>query len=261
LPKQVGNAGNVEIRTGLLRISDPNSGISTSSGVGDGGNIRLQLERALVLRSGGEITTSAGVLERGGNGGDIAIESPFVVAVPRENSRISAQAFTGQGGNISIKTTGLYGIEPRSTSSNLRDRPTRSEITASSQLGIQGEVNIIRPEVEPTQGTIELPTTPIPGNQISQTCSRESRSLGSFVVSGRGSAPPNPTDTLSGTQTLPPLAKIDQSRHQSQVQPRLNPSSSEVVEAQGWIKTRDGKVILVARTAETTPPIVAACPE
>lgn len=261
LPTAIGNAGTIDVRTGLLRIRGANSGLISISGAGDGGNIRLQLDRGLVLRSGSQITTSAGVLDQGGDGGDIAIKSPFVVAVPRENSRISANAFTGRGGNIAIETRGLYGIAPQSTPPEFRDRPltTGSEITASSQLGIQGNINITRPEVEPTTGTIELPTTPISGNQIAQTCSRGSRTLGAFVVSGRGSVPSNPISVLDGSVPISQLATLDgSSANRSTVSP-VSKSEPTIVEAQGWIRKRDGTVELVALTPETTSSIVAAC--
>lgn len=260
-----GASNNLEIRTGLLRLSG-GSTIATGTGSGDGGDIRLQLDRGLILRSQGRIVTNAGVFEQAGNGGNITIESPFIVAVPREQSLISASAFSGRGGNITINTTGLYGIEPRATTTipsfRTLQTPISSEITASSQLGVQGNINIVRPEVEPTQSTIELPTAPIPGNQISQICRPQGnadRSIGSFVNSGRGSAPPSPIDPLTGSVSTP-LATLEGAPVNRSAADGTVKNSPAIVEAQSWIKTADGKVMLVARTPETTPQTVAACP-
>src|SRR3712207_8808007 len=40
----------------------------------------------------------------GGDGGNININADFVVAVPKEDSDITANAFNGRGGNINITT-------------------------------------------------------------------------------------------------------------------------------------------------------------
>lgn len=262
-----GASNDLDIRTGLLRLSG-GSTIATGTGSGDGGNIQLQLNRGLILRSGSGIFATAGIFEQGGNGGNVTINSPFIVAVPRENSTITANAFTGRGGNIEINTSGLYGIEPRSSLPDFRNPQvtTGSQISASSQLGVQGNINIVRPEVEPTQGTIELPVTPIPGNQIAQVCSRGRSGFGSFVVSGRGSTPPTPIGTLEGTGTLPPLATVEPSRsevHSRERVPEAAQISPEgaIAEAQGWIKSPDGKIELVARSTERNLPTGVGCPQ
>jgi filamentous hemagglutinin family protein len=268
-PVKAGNANDINVTARVLRLDSGQ--LNTSSGAGNGGNIRLQLQDALLLRRGGGIATTAGIVELGGNGGDITIDSPFIVAVPKENSFIQANAFTGRGGNVQIRTNGLFGIQPRSTPSFLSAPTNGSEITASSQLGIQGDILITQPDVQPTQGTIELPAEPIDAsNQIAQVCRRGlvGQSAGRFVVSGRGSVPPSPIDPLSGVGIENSLATIEGQSNQSSPATRLTPSANrttaiappEMIEAQGWTKTREGKVVLLAGSRESEASTQARCP-
>ena len=88
-----------------------------------------------------------------------------------------------------------------------------SDITASSELGVQGRIDITQPDVQPTQGLVELPGQILDASdQIASVCpsgNTASRPLGEFVVSGRGSLPPNPLELLAGTTSLSPLATLD----------------------------------------------------
>lgn len=254
-----GQTGDLLIQAGKTVRLDNQAQVIAQTRSGNGGNITVQSGGSVVLRRGSQISTTAGTAQAQGNGGNITIDTIALVAVPLENSSITARAFTGKGGNIQINAQAIYGFQTDSTQPNL------SAINASSQLGIDGNVTLNTPEVDPSRSAIELPTVPIPGNQIAQLCPRgnSNRSLEAFVVSGRGSAPPNPMNALTGTAALSPLATLDSS---STNRSRANSTSTAlegeatVLEAQGWIKTPDGKVILVAHTPKTLPPNLAACP-
>lgn len=63
-----------------------------------------------------------------------------------ENSNIFANAFTGNGGNVNITTNGIYGLEFRPQLTSL------SDIAASSQFGVQGNVTVNTPEIDPSRG-------------------------------------------------------------------------------------------------------------
>ncbi|NJR20014.1 MAG: S-layer family protein, partial [Calothrix sp. CSU_2_0] len=104
------------------------------------------------MSRGSFISTTAGLQKFGGDGGNLTLNIPFIIAVPGENSDITANAFTGKGGNINIQTQGIFGIEPRTQAAD-----ATNDITASSQLGIQGQIAITNPEIDPTKGIIELP--------------------------------------------------------------------------------------------------------
>ncbi|NJR66558.1 MAG: S-layer family protein [Leptolyngbyaceae cyanobacterium CRU_2_3] len=96
-----------------------------------------------------------------------------------------------------------------SDSQNLdpRNLPT-NDITAISQTAptLNGQVNVDPPDVDPSQGLIELPTVLIDAtDQISSACPTSAEAadrLGSFIVSGRGGLPPSPTDLLSDENLL-----------------------------------------------------------
>ncbi|BAY92717.1 MULTISPECIES: beta strand repeat-containing protein [unclassified Tolypothrix] len=257
-----GKAGNTKINAAELRISNQ-AGIAAATFAGDGGNISLDIGDLLLLRNGGFISTTAGTAQAGGNGGNIAINSPFFVAVTNENSDVTANAFTGKGGNVNINVQNIFGIEARPKLTN------QSDITASSQLGIQGQITITQPQIQPPQKLLELPTGIIDAStQFAQTCPRDynAKPLGSFVVTGRGSLPPNVLEPLALTTSLSPLASLDGEsvNKVSNASSQVNVSESQpIIEAQGLVITADGKMMLVAEAPTATPAATsssAMCP-
>ena len=240
-----GVAGDINVNSQSARLSGANIVAETASQ--DGGNINIENTDLLLLRRGSLISATAA---EGGNGGNIKINAQAIVAVPKENSRIRANAVRGNGGNININTLGIFGI--KTSPFPLEE----SDITASSQLGVQGQISITQPDVDPTQGIIELPNEVVDAsNQIGQTCPRGSNAkpLGEFVVTGRGSLPPNPLQPLAGTTTPTPLATLDGKFANKPFNIPTSTPPEAIVEAQGWVKTADGQVILTASAPEATP--------
>ncbi|BAZ39332.1 filamentous hemagglutinin outer membrane protein [Calothrix sp. NIES-4101] len=274
-----GDAGNISILGGTLSL-DNRATISAQTASSQGGNINLQLADFVLLRRGSLISTTAGNTQAGGDGGNITINTPFIVAVPGENSDISANAFTGKGGQINIATQGIFGIEPSAQASD-----ATNDITASSQLGIQGEIAINNPEIDPTKGIIELPNEVVDAtNQLSQLCPRGYdafiKPLSSFTITGRDALPLSPLEPLQGTTTIP-LATLDNEGNAGMQErtnntfplsasphlpispsPRLPSPTSQIIEAQGLVKNSHGEIFLVAQAPQTTPssqPKVSAC--
>ncbi|AFY55547.1 filamentous hemagglutinin family N-terminal domain protein [Rivularia sp. PCC 7116] len=158
----VGNAGDIELTTGTLSISNDaivsvaslgkedagditlqagtlqlnNGFITAQTASTKGGNIDLQISELLLLRNGSRITTTAGNQQFGGDGGNIDINSKFIVSIPSENSDITANAYLGNGGRVNINSNGIFGIETQPSLTN------KSDITASSEEAIAGETNI-----------------------------------------------------------------------------------------------------------------------
>ncbi len=258
-----GRGGDVRVQAGNLLLNRGSITAVTSST--DGGDINLQLGKTLILRNASLLSTTAGEANSGGNGGNIIINAPFIVAVPKENSDITANAFTGAGGNIRIDAQGIFGIEARSQLTN-----TASEITASSEFGVQGEIAIAQPDIDPTQGLIELPQDVVDASgQIGQLCPRGElafrRPLNKFIVTGRGSLPPSPLQPLSGKIGVRPLASLDED-NSAKVSPTPNSQlpTPSIIEAQAFMKTADGGIALVANVpvsilsaSMTTPACVA----
>ncbi|GAB1538752.1 hypothetical protein NUACC21_14160 [Scytonema sp. NUACC21] len=257
-----GQAGNITVNSPRISVKDK-AAINAESFAADGGNITLNTN-LLLLRRGGTISATAGNQLAGGNGGNITINARAIAAVPKEDSDIRANAFSGRGGNITISTDALFGIAPS------RVPTSQSDITASSELGVQGEIAIEQPEVQPNQELIQLPGQVLDAsNRIAQICPRSpsGRPLGEFIITGRGSLPPSPLEPLAPYSDLVALATLDGDANTQEQEDRLSSEfrdsdNSEIIEAQGWIKTADGKIELVASVPETTPsssPTASVC--
>lgn len=185
-----GKAGDINVTADAISLDQGSIVAETTSG--QGGNIKLQVEDLLLLRYGSLISTNAGTAQAGGDGGNITIDTTFIVAVPEENSDITANAYEGNGGRVNITAQGIFGIEFRD------DLTPLSDITASSDLGVNGVVEIDRPDVDPSRGLTTLPTDIVdPTGLIDRRCQIESSSATSqFTITGRGGLPPNPNDLL-----------------------------------------------------------------
>lgn len=251
------SAGAGTIQIGANQVFLTNRGqLNAQTESGDAARIQLSGVDLLVLRQNSNISTAAGLNSGGGSGGDIQIESEFIVAAPAENSNISADAGQGDGGNIQITTSGILGISERA-------QPTaQSDITASSESGVAGEIRISTPTLDPTQGLIELPTTIVDASQlIAQGCRAGNRNvaeaLGEFVITGRGGLPPNPNDLRSSDAVIADWATLDlpASRESESLLAEIPADSNEytLIEAQGWVRDSDGKVELVAQAPQVTP--------
>ncbi|ARV59861.1 hypothetical protein BZZ01_15585 [Nostocales cyanobacterium HT-58-2] len=262
--ESTGNAGDIEVTAPQIRLDNTGRFIAESAS-GNGGNINLQASNFLLLRRGSLISATAGTAQQGGDGGNITINANAIVAVPKENSDISANAFQGRGGNITINTNGVFGIVPASFPTS------QSDITASSQLGTPGQINLTQPDVQPASGLIELPSSVVDATtQIAQICPRSpnAKPLGEFIITGRGSLAPNPLEPLAGKAELSQLATLDggdagTGRRAEAGSLKASTSITEIVEAQGWVKTADGAIALVAFAPQATPstrPTTAVCP-
>ncbi len=239
--------GNIKISTELLNLN--NGLLSTSTASDTGGNFDLQIDNLLLLRNGSQISTNAGTAEAGGDGGNIKLNSRFILAFPQEDSNITANAFEGQGGNIDITTQGIFGINFQPEETPL------SDITASSEFGIDGVVSINTPEIDPAQGLIQLPSNFVDATSlIASGCSGEGSSTYSkseFLILGRGGLPTNPIDPLTSDTIWydiePPNVLDNQNITKDSQAINLPSNNNIIVEAQGWTTKPDGRVILTAR--------------
>ncbi|MGB6300444.1 MAG: filamentous hemagglutinin N-terminal domain-containing protein [Rivularia sp. (in: cyanobacteria)] len=232
-----GNAGNIDIEAVKLFLD--NSAIAAQSVSGEGGNINLRIADLLLLRNNSTISTSAGTeISGGGNGGNIAINGGFVVAIPEENSDINANAFQGDGGNITITTPGIFGIQ-------FRDRNTpNSDITSSSEFGIDGNFDLNLLELDITSGLVELPENLTDtADRIAAGCPTDEEAQ--FVTSGRGGIPQNPRQVLQGEVILQDLRNTVNSTMTVNSTSTGN-NDKTIVEATGWIVNKDGVVEFVA---------------
>ncbi|MCC5662326.1 S-layer family protein [Nostoc sp. XA010] len=248
-----GTAGDIIVTS--PRVTLDNSGrLDAESASGNGGDISLQTD-LLLLRRGAQITTTAGTALTGGDGGNIAINAPsgFIVAVPGENSDISGNAFTGKGGRVDIKAFGIYGIGFRESQTPL------SDITASSEFGTQGTVELNTPGINPNSGLVNLPTVPV-DTQLAQGCYSPGYAQNRFVITGRGGLPPNPKDILTPDATQigwVPFKPHNNNRSLPLVtnKPTTKPTTStpqRIVEATGAVLNAKGQIVLTANSSNVT---------
>ncbi|BAZ40319.1 filamentous hemagglutinin outer membrane protein [Calothrix sp. NIES-4101] len=247
-----GNGGSIEIAAGTLTLN--NGSITAETRSSKGGNITLNLQELLLLRNHSKISTTAGNNQFGGDGGNININSRFIVAVPSEDSDITAKAFNGKGGNVTItrRNQGIFGIAARS-----QESPTTSDITASSENGAQGQVSIEPPDIDPSQGLIELPTNIVDvSQQIVQGCApRRGQTASRFVSTGRGGIPENPYEPLRKRAVINNWITLpnNENQHTREIKEEITtkPTSKTIVEAQGWIVNPRGEVELVAQVSQS----------
>ncbi|OAB62106.1 filamentous hemagglutinin [Leptolyngbya valderiana BDU 20041] len=228
-----GRAGSLQINAEAVSL-DNGGGITASTRSGEGGNAILNVENSLQLRNGSQITAEAGGI---GNGGNLAIAADTIALL--EGSSIDANAFEGRGGNIEIATQGLF-VSPE------------SRITASSQLGIDGVVAVTQPEIDTSSAFVQLSSNPIDSEtQVTSAC--EAAAENTFVVTGNGGLPPDPTDVLR-SQTVwtdTRLTEIQASPPEVDSEGRspsteLDSSQLPLVEATGWQRRDDGTMELVS---------------
>jgi filamentous hemagglutinin family protein len=246
-----GSAGNLEVKARSIFMN--NQGNLTARTVsGEGGNIRIQLEDTLLLRNNSNILTEA---LGSGNGGNITINARgFVLAVRSENSDVAATAIQGRGGNVFVTAQGVFGFNR----SDGLVRTPESDISAASELGINGTREVIAPDYQPAVALPQPTVTP----EVRQNCQPNSANrqaaTAQFYNTGRGGLPPNPSETLNSNTVQVPWVTLDSDTENpvnSAVSTELKPG--QLLEAQGWENLPNGQVRLTAHTTNVSlPPCV-----
>jgi large exoprotein involved in heme utilization and adhesion len=247
-----GIAGDIEVSAPFIFFNNQGRLIAESAS-GNGGNIILKVQDLLLLRRGSIISTTAGTAQQPGDGGNITINTPngFIVAVPSEDSNISANAFTGKGGRVDITAQGIFGIQSRPSPTSL------SDITVSSEFGIDGTVELNTPDVDLSRGLVNLPAVPV-DTKVAQGCTAGgSQAQSEFIITGRGGLPPNPGEALSTDAVQVDLITLNPEVAQSSTTAvSTNPTSptpARIIEATGWVIDADGNVVLTANAPTVTP--------
>ncbi|NEQ39701.1 MAG: filamentous hemagglutinin N-terminal domain-containing protein [Okeania sp. SIO3I5] len=263
-----GNAGSVTINTPQLRVEDQsiitvsssgsgvagsllinapsirlnNGTLSAETNAGEQGNITIQASE-INLQNQSQITTNA---TNSATGGDLNIDTKFLIG--SDNSNISGNALEGEGGNISISAEGVF-------------LDNSSQITATSVLGVDGSVEL-NTQVDPTQGVVKLSATVINAESLvaQNLCAAttEEKQGSSFVITGRGGLPPDPTQPLTvlrGTvgweSNIQEDTKVVMSESQQPVVVYRRIDSQklpQITQAMGWVMTESGKVTLTSTT-------------
>ena len=239
-----GRAGDVQINANSIFLDNQGS-ILASTASGNGGDVRLNLQSSVLLRHNSLISaTAAG----NGNGGNLTINSPVIVGL--ENSDIIANAVQGVGGNITISTQGLFGLKSQ------LQLTSESDITASSQFGLSGTVNINNLSFTPTAGLIQLPSNiDDPSQRITQGCRTYGNSR--FVATGRGGLPDDPSDRRNSQHPWTDLRDPSAFRNPTSLTTvsQAKTNSPAIVEATGWRVNAKGTVDIYATDSEPSTSI------
>jgi large exoprotein involved in heme utilization and adhesion len=261
-----GRGGDLELQANNLSLD--RGSITAETNSGQGGDIKLTVSDIMLLRNNSDITATAGTGGGGGDGGNIDIDAGFVVAAAGEDNDITANAFTGDGGQIDINSQVILGFQKRDA---VIDTPL-SDLAASSQAGgLQGEIVLTTPEVDPTSGLVELQGNTVDAADLvaQNPCRIENGQVAggsTLVITGKGGLPPNPNETLTPIEGMvdwlkrpnpqPTEAKDSQSSEPQRkpvVLGEANKAEIPIQQAQGMVKKPDGRVVLTANASSVTP--------
>jgi filamentous hemagglutinin family protein len=225
-----GRSGNLMIATDSIFLKQGGQ-ITASTLSGNGGNLDLRVKNNIIMRNQGTISNNAFGI---GDGGRTKISAPVILGLG--NSDITANAIAGQGGNIQIMTQGIFGLK-------FRDRLTsENDITASSEFGVNGDVQVNTIGVDPNSSLMALPADIVdPSQKIATGCTNQTTS--SFVATGRGGIPENPTQTMNGDRIWRDLRDVAVA---GAIKPgKLAIAPSQLAEATAWQINSQGQPELI----------------
>lgn len=232
----------------MLNGSFIGAGTDTS---GAGGSLNITTERTTVAGVGADgqfpsalrTDVGAGLVNSpqpiaSGQGGQITLRAHQLRVL--DGGQILAST-RSSGGRVTVRADGVLG-------SKVRDRPTpQSDITASSEAGLDGSVSIDLLAPDPHSGLVALPTALLnEDDQIRNACDRYARSR--FSPTGRGGLPRNPRQQLLGQVPLldarAPTALAAESFPNASASP--GPAQTRAIaEAQAAVIRPSGQVELV----------------
>jgi len=120
-------------------------------------------------------------------------------------------------------------------------------------LGVDGEIDINEPDVDPTQNLLELPQNLVDTSQkFDEICSPRRQADNSFIYTGRGGLPLSPDEPLTGLEIienwvyLPSQTALTRQDRDKFNVPSLAKYSRKIVEAQKIVVDKNGDTYLVA---------------
>lgn len=166
-----GNAGNIDVHTGILKMRK--GSISTSTLRASGGNIRIKADDYVDLQTS-FIQANAG----NGSGGNVTIDPILIVL---KDSVVSADAGVGRGGNVRLISDLFFTFD--------------SSVTASGTIA-NGTVNITAPELDLGAELITLPGSLVDAQyRLQERCAALLQGdFSSFISLGRGGTEEDPEE-------------------------------------------------------------------
>jgi filamentous hemagglutinin family protein len=173
-----GDAGSIALSAQNLHMSG-GAAISTASATANGGDIRLTVGDLMFLT---DSRVTAAVPSGFGNGGNITINPQLLVL---QHSDIIAQAQRGNGGDITIVADEFL-------------PSADSLVSASSQFGVSGTVEVIGPRTDLNGSLVVLPSELHQAAEVLRNAcaARSAAPRSSLVQGGRGGLPEDPATAL-----------------------------------------------------------------
>ena len=242
------NAGDIEIEVGKLLLKD-NSQIISERASGNEGSITISSNEIILKDESTIATTATGT----GTGGNIILKADNIVLF--DESTINADAHGGDGGRITITTQSL-----------LTQENTEDVITASSQLGIDGEVTINTPDTNSKFETTQARITALAGEEAIYTgCSLGTDfSANKFSYVGRGGMRRGPFDSSDSQEFIADLGleelnaldiqSIEMNTKRYPNNREMKKFSKSITEATTWVVNKEGRVELITQVANNVFP-------
>ncbi len=257
-----GNGGNVNLSTNKLSLSNGALITSRSFGLGDAGNLSLDINNTVNIdnsnittaaeqSSGGEIKIKAEdiflsndsdistfVLNGEEGGGNITLTADSIVAF--DDSDIFAFAEEGVGGDITLDTSVFFAenftLNSLTSNPDLLESNNRADVNATG--AVSGAVTI--PDVSFIQNSLtELPDNSINTNElVANSCIAPvaNRQQGKFIITGGNSLPVRPGNADISNFSTGEVRNVPENTSWERGGP--------IVEPQGVYRLNNGKLVL-----------------
>jgi filamentous hemagglutinin family protein len=239
----IGNGGSVFVKADTLALDNGTilaTNITTESPSANatpkvGGNITLEITKSLSLDNDSNISALA---TSNANGGNVDINANVIVAFPKGNNDITASA-QRRGGNISIASEGIFGIEERSLNDFTNDINASSEVS-----GFDGTVNINTSDINPVQGATELPSNVVEPEQTTAQACETGRGTANngLAIAGKGGVTPTPDAPLNSENII----NSEQNPAAFAIPEPIETSQGKIQPARGMTVTKSGHIVLTA---------------
>ncbi|MEH2366742.1 filamentous hemagglutinin N-terminal domain-containing protein [Nostoc sp.] len=261
---------------GLLTVKA--NQINLDQGWLDGDDIVLQVKDLILMRN----FSGTSIYNYNDKGGSIRIDAPHGFFAASNNSDIDANVFYGNGGNVTITATSIFGLNVPNRKDvispvpfTIRDSSVNDDgklyyIYISSLILPTNDVTAFS-EQNPSASGIKtinilgisprlvqlLPTNLVDTSQLLDTsCNpRSKQQASSFIISGRGGLPRNPYNFLSPNTVLVDWVTLNPSTRNRKSPPvTIKPTTATpkpIVEATGWVINAKGELELTANAPST----------
>ncbi|MEM6611581.1 MAG: filamentous hemagglutinin N-terminal domain-containing protein [Cyanobacteria bacterium P01_C01_bin.72] len=241
-----GVPGSLRVNAKNIEVRDFGS-ITATTEFETGGNVELNIQDNLTLRNNSTISAQA---FNEASGGNLEIDTNFIIAFPQENNDILANAVFGNGGNININAEGILGIEEGSS----QPPNLSNDIDASSEFGEGGIVSLEFPDSSSNNNLSQLSSDFVDVAYLFANTFCKIRGDNKFIATGRGGIPLVPDDTLLPEHTwsdwrivaegaeAEQVEEVEETKQTSETTAANSPKKLAMI--QGWMTDPQGNVVL-----------------